>query len=279
MSVESTVRGFTPQKARVAYWKAKGLQNKQIALKLGDTFSEEDVENTLRVIYSDLGYSTLANSMKAVKLRNEVEPIMKRLVGNDTSILDKFPLSTDATEQDTEEKPTRSPSSSKKRYLIPIALVLLCALGAGAFALRTFVIPEFQSARSLDVGDEIKNDQVTLKLKEVRYNELYDRVSQPIAPISYYFDFTNHSGDTLLLQADGDNFVMTDNTGYKENCWFVVVVAADPGINIEIPHGETRQIIARCGRDRMNENVSTVTLAITDFSSLSDSTWVHEVRR
>ncbi|MCI0529406.1 MAG: hypothetical protein L0Y56_18355, partial [Nitrospira sp.] len=47
-----------------------------------------------------------------------------------------------------------------------------------------------KSPLGLGVGDELRDDRVTLRLVEVRYNEGYDRVGQRVAPISYIFDYT-----------------------------------------------------------------------------------------
>ncbi len=43
----------------------------------------------------------------------------------------------------------------------------------------------------LGVGKELSDDRVTLRLTKVAYDEKYDRLGSRVAPISFYFDYTN----------------------------------------------------------------------------------------
>jgi len=141
----------------------------------------------------------------------------------------------------------------------------------------TLIPTETKSPLGLGKGDELRDDRVTLKLIDVKYNEKYDRIGAKFAPVSYYFDFTNHSGETIVLQVDTTDFKITDNTGAEANCWFYHISGAGTAINEPLNNGDTRQIVARCGLGMLNPEVNTFTLTVFPFSSLPESTWVVQV--
>jgi DNA-binding CsgD family transcriptional regulator len=126
-------------------------------------------------------------------------------------------------------------------------------------------------------GDELQDNRVTLKLTDIQYNQKYDRIGAKVAPISFFFDFTNHSGETIVLQFDSSDFQSIDNTGYEADCWFYHISGAGEKVNEPLNNGDTREIVARCGLGNLNPNVTTVTLTIHPFSSLPESTWIAEV--
>jgi DNA-binding CsgD family transcriptional regulator len=132
----------------------------------------------------------------------------------------------------------------------------------------------------LTVGDELRDDRVTLQLLEVRYFEGYDRVGQRVAPISYIFEYTNHSGGTLVVQFDTDNFVIEDNTGSTAECWFFLSpFTAFEEWNSTLNDNASVIITARCGLGRAPDDVTSYELTIHPFTSLPESTWVVEVPR
>jgi hypothetical protein len=132
----------------------------------------------------------------------------------------------------------------------------------------------------LGVGDELRDDRVTLRLTEVRYNEGYDRVGQRVAPISYFFEYTNHSGETLVVQFDTSNFVIEDNKGRTAECWFFLspFTAFEEWLS-NLNDNDTVLITARCGLGQLPEDVTSYELTIDPFTSLPESTWVVEVSR
>ena len=138
---------------------------------------------------------------------------------------------------------------------------------------------ETVSPIGLKVGDILSDDRVTLKLREIRFNQGYDRIGSRIAPVSFVFDFTNYSGETILLQFGSDDFTMTDNMGTEVNCWFFHISGAIQEVNEPLENGRTREIVARCGLGQLLPEVDIVTLSINNLSSLPDSTWVHQIPR
>lgn len=134
-----------------------------------------------------------------------------------------------------------------------------------------------KSPLDLRVGDVLEDNRVSLRLIKVEYGELYDRVGSRRAPISYYFDFKNNSGETIILQFDQYNFENVDSTGQTAYCWFFHISGAGPAVNEPLDNGATRQIIARCGDGQLNPAVSTFTLTIHPFSSLPESNWIVEI--
>jgi len=126
-------------------------------------------------------------------------------------------------------------------------------------------------------GDELQDNRVTLKLTDIQYNQKYDRIGAKVAPISFFFDFTNHSGETIVLQFESSDFHSVDDTGYEADCWFYHISGAIEKVNEPLNNGDTREIVARCGLGNLNPNVTTVTLTIHPFSSLPESTWIAEV--
>ncbi len=131
----------------------------------------------------------------------------------------------------------------------------------------------------LGVGKELSDDRVTLRLTKVAYDEKYDRLGSRVAPISFYFDYTNHSGETTVVQFDKTNFVTQDNTGRTAECWFYHISGAVDKWNSTLNDGDTLQITARCGLDPLPPDVTTYTLTIHPFTSLPESTWVVNVSR
>ena len=128
-------------------------------------------------------------------------------------------------------------------------------------------------------GDELSDNRVTLKLTDIQYNQKYDRIGAKVAPISFFFDFTNHSGETIVLQFDSGDFQAVDNTGYEADCWFYHISGAGENVNEPLNNGDTREIVARCGLGNLNPNVTTVTLTVHPFTSLPESTWVATIPR
>ena len=126
-------------------------------------------------------------------------------------------------------------------------------------------------------GDELSDNRVTLKLTDIQYNQKYDRIGAKVAPISFFFDFTNHSGETIVLQFDSSDFQTVDNTGYEADCWFYHISGAIEKVNEPLNNGDTREIVARCGLGNINLNVTTVTLTIHPFTSLPESTWIAQI--
>ena len=136
-----------------------------------------------------------------------------------------------------------------------------------------------KSPLGLVKGDELSDDRVTLKLTDIQYNQKYDRIGAKVAPISFFFDFTNHSGETIVLQFDSSDFQSVDNTGYEADCWFYHISGAIEKVNEPLNNGDTREIVARCGLGNINPNVTTVTLTIHPFTSLPESTWIAQIPR
>jgi len=144
-------------------------------------------------------------------------------------------------------------------------------------ATLTPIPTDTKSPIGLVKGDELSDNRVTLKLTDIQYNQKYDRIGAKVAPISFFFDFTNHSGETIVLQFDSSDFHSVDNTGYEADCWFYHISGAGEKVNEPLNNGDTREIVARCGLGNINPNVTTVTLTIHPFSSLPESTWIAEV--
>lgn len=136
-----------------------------------------------------------------------------------------------------------------------------------------------QSTSGLGIGQEISDARVTLKLVDVRFNEGYDRVGSRVAPISHVFEYTNHSGDTLLVQFNTSHFVIEDNTGRTAECWFFRAPYAFEEWNLPLNDNATEIITTRCGDGRVPQDVTSYTLTIHPFTSLPESTWVVEVPR
>lgn len=131
----------------------------------------------------------------------------------------------------------------------------------------------------LVVGQELSDSRVTLKLVDVRFNEGYDRVGSRVAPINHVFEYTNHSGDTLLVQFNTSHFVIEDNTGRTAECWFFRAPFAFEEWNLPLNDNSTEIITTRCGDGRVPQGVTSYTLTIHPFTSLPESTWVVEVPR
>jgi hypothetical protein len=134
-----------------------------------------------------------------------------------------------------------------------------------------------KSPLDLHVGDVLENGSVSLRLTKVGYNEKYDKTGAKVAPISYYFDFTNHSGETKVLRFDQYYFENTDDRGQTTNCWFYHISGAGPAVNELLANGATRQIIARCGDGQLDLAVKKFVLTVHPFSSLAESKWTVEI--
>lgn len=140
---------------------------------------------------------------------------------------------------------------------------------------------ETQSPLGLTKGDELSDNRVTLMLREIKYEQGRSRIgNKPLAPIIFGFNFTNHSGETIILQIGTDNFRVEDNLGNKLSCdfWNGVVETTE---TIQQPLGNegTFAIDAFCGEGKIPPGVTTYTMYVTGFSSLPDSTWIAEVQR
>jgi hypothetical protein len=144
----------------------------------------------------------------------------------------------------------------------------------------TPVPTETKSPQGLTTGDELSDVRVSLRLREVKYNQGNTRVGQPVRiPIVFDFDFTNHSGQTLLLQVDQSNFRMNDDLGNEVTCEYWNVSETRPTLTQNVNDGQTIPLGVFCGRGDLPSQVKTYTLYVTGFSSLPDSTWVHKVVR
>lgn len=140
---------------------------------------------------------------------------------------------------------------------------------------------ETKSPLGLAVGDELSDNRVTLKLNEIKYEQGRTRVGhKPLAPIIFGFVFTNHSGETILLQIGPDKFRAEDNLGNQLTCdfWNGVVETTET-IQQPLENEKTFGIGAFCGEGKIPPGVTTYTLYVTSFSSLPDSTWIAELPR
>jgi hypothetical protein len=145
----------------------------------------------------------------------------------------------------------------------------------------TPVPTETKSPIGLRINDELRDNRVTLKFQEIKFEQGRTGTGQrPPAPIVFEFDFINHSGDTILLQIGQDQFRAEDNLGNQLTCefWNGVTEAVE---NIQRPleNDQTFDLGVYCGEGRIPAGVTTYTLYVTGFSSLPDSTWIAEVRR
>jgi hypothetical protein len=146
-------------------------------------------------------------------------------------------------------------------------------------ATLTPIPTDTKSPLGLGVGDELQDERVTLRLTKVEYNQKYDRIGAKVAPISFFFNFTNHSGETIVLQFESTDFQIVDNTGSEADCWFYHISGAGTQVNEPLNNGASREIVARCGLEQLNPAVTTFTLAVHPFSSLPESTWIVPVAR
>lgn len=170
----------------------------------------------------------------------------------------------------TQDSPTMSPTDT-------IAPTMTLTLTAPP---TTPPPTETKSPLGLGIGDELRDDRVTLKLIDVRYNEGYDRVGGSVAPVSYVFEYTNHSGQTLVVQFNKSNFIIEDNTGRTAECWFFLSpFTAFDAWTSNLTDNATVLITARCGLNRLPEDVTTYELTIHPFTSLPESTWIVDVPR
>jgi hypothetical protein len=132
-------------------------------------------------------------------------------------------------------------------------------------------------------GQELSDNRVTLKLKEIKYQQGRTRVGQrPRALIVFEFDFINHSGDTIQLDIGPDKFRVEDNLENKLTCDFWNGLGAfetAETIKQALDNGQTIRLGVYCGEGQIPSDVMTYTLYVTDFSSLPDSTWIVEVAR
>ncbi len=129
--------------------------------------------------------------------------------------------------------------------------------------------------------DPLSDNRVTLKLKEIRYEQGRTRIGQrPIAPVVFIFDFTNNSGDTILVRLDQDEFRAEDNLGNQLTCEFWNgVVETTATLQYSLGNQLTAGISVFCGEGKIPPSVTAYTLYVTNFSSLPDSTWIAEVAR
>jgi hypothetical protein len=134
---------------------------------------------------------------------------------------------------------------------------------------------------NLTKGAVLQDNRVTLKFQEIKFEQGRTRTGQrPPAPIVFEFDFTNHSGETILLQIGQDKFRAEDNLGNKLTCefWNGVTEAVET-IQQSLENGKTFDLGVYCGEGKIPPGVTTYTLYVTNFSSLPDSTWVANVPR
>jgi len=134
---------------------------------------------------------------------------------------------------------------------------------------------------NLTKGAVLQDISVTLKFKDFKYEQGRTRTGQrPPAPILFEFDFTNHSGDTILLQLGQDKFRAEDNLGNQLTCefWNNVTEAVET-IQQPLENEKTFNLGVFCGEGKIPAGVTTYTLYVTGFSSLPDSTWIAKVVR
>jgi hypothetical protein len=141
----------------------------------------------------------------------------------------------------------------------------------------TTIPTDTKSPLDLRVGDVLEDARVSLRLIKVAYGEKYDKTGARFAPISYYFDFINHSEDTIVLQFDQYDFENQDDRGQITNCWFYHISGAGPAVNEPLANGATRQIVARCGDGQLDPAIDTFTLTVHPFSSLPESKWIVQI--
>ena len=146
-------------------------------------------------------------------------------------------------------------------------------------ATLTPIPTDTKSPIGLTKGDELRDNRVTLKLKDVIFSIGYDRLGARKAPVAFIFDYTNHSGETLVVQFDSSNFVIEDNTGRTAECWFYHISGAVDKWTSTLNDGDTLEIATRCGDGDPPPDVTTYTLTVHPFTSLPESTWVANVPR
>lgn len=138
---------------------------------------------------------------------------------------------------------------------------------------------ETKSPIGLQKGDEFRNDRVTLRFTDFAFYEGYDRIARKIAAISYRFEFTNHSGETILFRVDGSNFRVADNIGVEYPCVFEDGVYITPELDKPIENGSTLQILLRCGPNQeFGDDVNQTTLTVSGSSNLPETTWVVNIQ-
>ena len=128
-------------------------------------------------------------------------------------------------------------------------------------------------------GDELRDSRVTLKLKDVIFNIGYDRIGSRRAPVAFIFEFTNHSGETIVVQFDSSHFVIQDNTGRTAECWFYTISGAVDKWTSNLNDNSTLEIATRCGDGNVPSDVTMYTMTVHPFTSLPESTWVASVPR
>jgi hypothetical protein len=131
----------------------------------------------------------------------------------------------------------------------------------------------------LTEGAVLQDDRVTLELTDVVFNIGYDRLGNRRAPVAFIFDFTNRSGETIVVQFDSSNFVIEDNTGRTAECWFYDISGAVDSWTSNLDDQETLKIETRCGDGNVPPDVTMYTLTVHPFTSLPESTWVANVPR
>jgi hypothetical protein len=140
-----------------------------------------------------------------------------------------------------------------------------------------------QATEGLKKGGELRatDSLVTLRLRDVKYDQGTTRIGNPSwVPITFVFEFTNHSGEPIPLDLDQTKFRVEDNLGNEGTCLFWQVTEARPAIRIPVDPGRTVEIGVLCGEGKLPSEVTTYTLCVTGlFSSLPDSTWEHQIVR
>lgn len=137
------------------------------------------------------------------------------------------------------------------------------------------------TAPVLTVGDEWSDNRVTLKMTQRTFSTNWGVgfVSYKYV-VGFAFEFENHSGETIVLRYDTENFFMRDNRDRSYSCSFrdgSSHFTRDP-IAIPVSNTDRLTFLVGCGRDQQfDKDVAYIVFSIRDFSSLGSSDWQIEV--
>jgi hypothetical protein len=294
-SIEKAVRKFTPGEAVVIFWKSRSIPNNEIAAK--ENRSIDWVEGNIRTAYEKLGFKKgLTPTQKSLLVRTkEVSDTVDRLLRGNPANAIEFPLDREQSTTETVAKDTEIPVPTENRTSVPLIIIggiTLAVVGIWAITIlfagpkiieRIWVMISPRSTQALDVptsnlqpGQEISNERVTLRLKEVRWE--VGRGDNTLVPVAFIFEFTNNTQDTILLQYESEDFMLIDDKGNVSHCLFYHVFGPRSKVSEPLGAGRTIGIPAFCGIGRVAQDVSSYTLKV-HLSSLPESTWIAEVKR